>query len=158
MKKTFSTALAGAAMSFAVHADARAEGFIGAAAGSSEWPSAACATSDSCDRHDATWSVRGGYMFGPYVGLEARYVDLGRARMKTTLEIPDVTIAGDSSNVTVLGARGSDTKTKPYYGVGLDYAFARDWSAGVEATRYRVSFGGTDDVDTLTASLTYRFR
>jgi len=185
--------------------NAHAEAFLGVAGGASQWPSATCPGAGSCDRRDGVWSVRAGYMFLPYVGIEARYVDLGKAkssvtsttsegdfsadttfkatgagvgvvfaaplmenfaltgvvgaaRMKTSLDTPDVSFPAAEGTVTQIGFHADQTKTNPYYGVGVDYRFAPNLSVGVEATRYRVTLGGSDDVDAFTASLTYHFR
>jgi hypothetical protein len=201
--------LAVACGALALSTSARAEFFVGGAGGISDWPDAACSqAASSCDHRSGTWLVRSGYIFLPYMGLEARYMDLGRAtssvpgttinstptstdlrfeskggaigaiaalplspafafiafagaaRLKTTSDVPDVTVSGASGEgtVTVPGFHAEETKSKPYFGVGVDYLVARNVSVGVEATRYRVQFGGTDNVDTLTASLTFRFR
>jgi outer membrane autotransporter protein len=187
---------------------ARAEFFVGAAGGVSDWPNAVCSeAASSCDHRGTTWLVRGGYMFLPYLGLEARYVDLGRtsasfssvtngaatstdshftskgaaigavaavpisegfafvavagaARLKTRFEVPGTeSPALDGSGIVTTPAfHADDTKTNPYYGLGVDYRVAPNMSVGVEATRYRVQFGGKDNVDTFTASLTFHFR
>jgi hypothetical protein len=184
-------------------AEAQAEGFIGFSGGQSQWPKEFCF--DGCDRHDTTWAARGGWMFTPWVGIEARYVDLGEtrshqpyagsafdwrfnskgagvgavfavpfggsgfgfnavagvARMKTTVDSNDITVPtqGEGGSVTLVGVRGSVTSTEPYAGVGFDYRFNPNLSAGLEATRYRTKFfGDRQDVDAYTASITYRFR
>src|SRR3954469_21389479 len=160
---------------------ARSEGVVGLAAGEGQWPSDAC--SGSCDRRDTVWSARAGWMFSPYIGLEARYVDLGRARssqtftdvtinssiaargagvgallalpiahglrltaaggvtrMKTSFDRPDADVASNPGEgiLTVAGFHSDVTRTRPYYGVGVDYDVAPNVSAGVEAARYRV--------------------
>lgn len=184
-------AVAAAALSL----DARCEGSVGVGAGASQWPSF-CPTTFGCDRHDTAWSARAGWMFSPYIGIEARYIDLGRARtgskpgavrlgskgaglglalawpfadrlsltgvagvarMKSNLDAPAVTTA-DGGVIVLEGFHASATKTEPYYGLGLEYALTRDFSAGIEASRYRVGFEGSDDVDAVMASITYRFR
>lgn len=200
MKKAFSLLCAAGALAAL---DARSEGFAGIAAGGARWPSDVCGSRGSCDRGDTAWSARVGYMFSPYIGIEARYVDLGRAkltestisgadidarigakgagvgavaafpfadrfritgaagvaRMRTRYERPDVSLAsgGEGGTAAVVGLSYSETKTRPYYGVGLDYAFAPNLSLGVEATRYRVGLAGTADVDTFMGGITYRF-
>jgi len=71
---------AAACGALALSTSARAEFFVGGAGGISDWPDAACSqAASSCDHRSGTWLVRGGYMFLPYLGLEARYMDLGRA-------------------------------------------------------------------------------
>lgn len=193
--------LGAAAASLAL--DAHSEGFAGIAAGTARWSSDFCVPSGPCDRSDTAWSARAGYMFSPYVGIEARYVDLGRvtstytaaipnqeqrfdangagvgaalafpfadrfrltgavgvARTRTRYKIPDMTMpatGGESGIVIVNGLSHTETKAKPYYAVGLDYAFAPNFSVGVEAARYRAGVAGTADVDTLMGGITYRF-
>jgi hypothetical protein len=202
MRRKFFLAASIAAL---ISAHARADFFVGAAGGISDWPNAiACPpTAGSCDKRGGTWLVRGGYMFLPYLGIEARYVDLGRAtfsvpsvtngmptgtdvrldskggaigavaalpvsdafafvavagatRLKTTLEIPETTTPLSEGVAVVAGFHSEATKTNPYFGLGVDYRVAPNTSVGVEATRYRL--GGSDNVDTLTASLTFHFR
>jgi len=199
--------LLAAAAAAAISLDARAEAFIGAAAGVSDWPGGVCSAAESCDHRDGTWLVRGGYMFAPYIGIEARYVDLGRARaslpfvangtpmsldtryeskgaaigavaalpvspafavvavlgaarLESSLDTPDTTVPGSAGTgvVTQVGFRAEETKTNPYYGLGVDYRVYPNVTIGVDATRYRVQLGGTDNVDTFTASLTFHFR
>lgn len=202
-KVTIVAAAAAAAISF----DVGAEAFIAAAGGASDWPGGVCSAAGSCDHRDSTWLVRGGYMFAPYIGIEARYVDLGRARaslpfvangtpmsldtryeskggaigavaalpvspafafvavagaarLKSSIDTPDMTVPGSGGEgvVTQVGFHAEETKTNPYYGLGVDYRVYPNVSVGVEATRYRVQLGGTDHVDTFTASLTFHFR
>lgn len=57
-----------------------AQGFVGASGGRSDWPGGTCIPGGSCTRDDTAWSVRGGYMFTPYFGVEARFFDLGRSQ------------------------------------------------------------------------------
>jgi len=182
--------------------EAHAQGFIGVAGGVSNWSDDACGqAASSCDHRGGTWLIRGGYMFLPYIGIEARYVDLGRSsftntftanggpasqtshfeskggaigvvgawpiaadfalvgvagasRLKTSFDVPGTVSTSDVAVITTPGFHADETKTKPYFGIGVDYLVARNLSAGVEATRYR----GTFDIDTLTASLTFHFR
>lgn len=56
-----------------------AQAFVGASGGRSEWPGGTCIPGGSCTRDDSAWSVRGGYMFTPFLGVEARIFDLGRS-------------------------------------------------------------------------------
>ena len=202
MNRTLACGLAVAAL--ATTLDARADGFVGIGGGASEWPDSSCPVFSECDHRSNAWMMRAGAMIRPWIGIEARYVDLGRASsvsrfiggtpldIGTRLEsrgagvgaVFAVPVADDfhltgTAGVARIRTRGelstpgftavagsipdfvttaSDTKTKPYYGVGVDYRLSPAFSVGVEATRYRVSFGGTDDIDTLLARLTYRFR
>lgn len=61
-------------------APASAEPFVGASISRSEWPANTCGMGGACDRRGTAWSVRGGYMFLPWLGIEARYFDLGKSR------------------------------------------------------------------------------
>jgi len=59
---------------------ARAASFIGANLGQSSYSGGpVCFGSGPCDKTDSAWSVRAGYAL-PFVSVEARYFDLGRAR------------------------------------------------------------------------------
>jgi len=177
------------------------EGFVGAGGGRADWPDDVCTNASACDRHAAGWYAKGGYMFLPWIGIEGRYVDLGRAksefaqpnitfesryelrgpgvgaimalpvgpdlsvnavagvmRQRLSIEQPDVTIQanGEGGVITAVGFRGSTTKTRPYYGVGVDMRIATNLSVGLDLTRYRLDGGA--DIDTLTGGVTYRFR
>ncbi len=57
---------------------AMAEGYVGGAVGRSDWK-VDCSGTTTCDKRDTGFKVYGGYMFLPYVGVEAAYVDFGKA-------------------------------------------------------------------------------
>jgi OOP family OmpA-OmpF porin len=61
---------------------ASAQAFVGASVGGTRWSDVDCTTALSCDRHDTGGSVRAGYRFLPWFAVEARYFDLGRARIR----------------------------------------------------------------------------
>jgi OOP family OmpA-OmpF porin len=85
MRKVIATAFfiaAGALSSTAI-----GQGYIGAAAGQSNFK-ADCSGTTSCDMHDTSGKVYGGYMFTPNFGVEAAYFDLGKA--KATGSDPDI--------------------------------------------------------------------
>jgi len=60
---------------------ANAEFYVGASGGQARWDE--CYSDVACDRTDGAWSARAGYMFLPWLGVEARYVDLGRVRSES---------------------------------------------------------------------------
>ena len=68
---------------------ARADGFVGASIGRTSWSDLQCAGTPSCDRDTTGGTVRGGYQFMPYFGVEARYFDLGEA-LATSVKAIDV--------------------------------------------------------------------
>src|SRR3954469_12145848 len=151
-----------AATAALVSFDGRAELFASIGGGASDWPSCA---GYSCDRKDGAWFARvgAGIPLVPFLGVEARYVDLGRfkynagaldprdakveskgagvgavftvptpiglsvsgvagiARMKNEVTVSDAVVgSGGGGTVTSVGFSGSETSTKPYYGLGVD--------------------------------------
>jgi OmpA-OmpF porin, OOP family len=62
---------------------AMAEGYVGGAIGRSEWK-VDCSGTTTCDKNDTGFKVYGGYMFMPYVGVEAAYLSLGKAKATFT--------------------------------------------------------------------------
>jgi opacity protein-like surface antigen len=60
----------------AAPAAARAEAFVSASAGRSSWD-VECSFAVSCKKRDSAGTIRAGYGLSPYVGIEARYFDLG---------------------------------------------------------------------------------
>ena len=90
-----------AALSFAFAAPlAFAEPFAAASGGGTEWKSD-CGGNVSCDTHGTMATFRLGYQLTPYVGVEARYANLG----KLSADFPSgVFIVGDTTT-QVFGSR-----------------------------------------------------
>ena len=86
IKLCMAAAWAGAVL--AAPATASAEAFVAAAGLGSQWPSNTCSY-EGCDRRGTGWMARAGWMFAPWIGVEARAFDLGKSRNGT----PEVTIA-----------------------------------------------------------------
>ena len=70
--------LLGLAAGFAMPC-AHAQGFVGASAGRTDWRDVECGNTVVCDRKDTAWTIRGGYQYTPWFGVEGRYFDLGKA-------------------------------------------------------------------------------
>lgn len=58
---------------------AHAQAFVGASAGRTDWKDVECGNAAACDRKDTGWTIRGGYRYTPWFGVEGRYFDLGKA-------------------------------------------------------------------------------
>jgi hypothetical protein len=89
---TFRLATISALFLFAASA-AFAEPFVAASAGRTQW-NTDCAGLPSCDTHGAVATFRAGYQFTPYVGVEARYANLGRlaADFPSSVALPEGTV------------------------------------------------------------------
>jgi hypothetical protein len=105
---------------------AQAELFAGASALRSEWPTSSCGPG-SCDRHGSGWAVRAGYMFLPWLGLEARAFDLGESRNPLDLSNG----GGVSTGPGDLGLSSHDSSAK---GSGLGAALAFPLAEGFYLT------------------------
>ncbi len=57
---------------------ALAQGYVGATGGATNWD-IDCAGTTSCDKSGTGFKIFGGYMLNPNVGIEALYIDLGKA-------------------------------------------------------------------------------
>jgi OOP family OmpA-OmpF porin len=80
------------AAAFAFSGAAFGQGYIGGSIGQSDFK-LDCAGLDTCDTKDTGYKLFGGYMFMPYFGVEAAYVDFGKATA-TVSNVP-VIIAGE---------------------------------------------------------------
>jgi hypothetical protein len=152
--------LAVAAAPLGAHADS----FIGASAGSAHWP----------HDNDSAWAIHAGTSVLPFVSVEARFVDLGKAGgveaqaagagARVALPIAPLFaltgLAGVSRVRADAGADiGSRTTTQPYYGLGLRFTFAPGLDASLDAQRYKAELngGGKADIDFFGIGLAYRF-
>lgn len=83
-----------------------AEGYVGGAVGQSNWK-VDCTGTATCDKTDTAFKVYGGYMFMPYVGAEAAYVNLGKSHASFTdpvLGNASGELKGDGFAAFVVGA------------------------------------------------------
>jgi len=78
MKKAFFAAVTLAAI--AVCGSASAQGYVGASVGQSR-ADIDCSGTSTCDKNDSAFKIYGGYMFMPYVGIEATYYNQGKAHL-----------------------------------------------------------------------------
>jgi hypothetical protein len=139
-------------------------------------------TNGGSDNDDA-WSLRGGYAFNPYFALEGFYSNLyDKSDAGASAKVdgygigavgkksfgPDNTgffidgragVARNKTEVAVAGLGSeSDTKTKPYYGVGAGYDFTRNFGMSLNYDWNRAeAFNLDGKVRTLTVGAEYRF-
>lgn len=117
----------------------RAESFVGANLGQASYGSEACFGPGSCDKTGSAWSVRAGYAL-PFVSVEARYFDLGRARAEQHF---DLVSGGTTTPLTI----GGEVKASGL-GAGVQAAvpvlpfFAVTALAGASRVRARMSISG----------------
>lgn len=155
--------------------------YVGLNAGRSRFDRDGCLF--TCDETDAGYKLYGGGMFSRHLGLELGYVDLGSAnRNGGTLKAYGVNFAlvgraplsdmlsvngrlgglysWTRVNTPVVGAqRGHEDGFGWSYGAGLQWDFARQWAARLDADRYRIeSVSGRDDVELYTAGVVYKFK
>jgi OOP family OmpA-OmpF porin len=70
-----------------------AQGYVGASVGQSDYK-VDCTGLTSCDKKDTGYKLYGGYMFMPYVGVEAGWADLGKVKASGVFEIDSTTVSG----------------------------------------------------------------
>jgi len=164
--KKISLSVAAAALCLAASA-ASAQVYVGGAIGQSHF-SADCSDS-SCDRSPVGYKLFGGYKFNQFVAIEGTYTDYGDLKASspgyssrlsgTSFGIgaagfydfhPQWTALGRiglASNKLKFhnseGVSGSDSKIKPYFGLGVGFRVAPKTTieAGADFTRF------TDDSD-----------
>ena len=137
--------------------------------------------------NDTGYSVRGGYYFNDNIAVEGFYSkfydetldagELGDANLQlsaiglgvvgkknfgtdgTGFFIMGRTgIARGKVKVAVAGERGSDTSTKPYFGVGAGYDFSRNVGLSLNYDHHKGAGEGVDiTAKTLTLGFEYRF-
>ncbi len=165
---------------------AQAQGYVGASAGQTELKED-CTGGVICDYKDTGFKVFGGWMFMPYFGVEAAYVDLGKATesvpgisaqiessgfglwAKAALPIENFALFAKagfayldtkvSGSVSGIGSASvSESNGNPAWGVGAAFNFTKNFGVLVEYERFRVEFqGDKSDVDMMSAGLVYRF-
>lgn len=145
-------ALAALLAATATHADQQAHAYVGVAAGLSHM-SVDCSGSTSCDKTDTGGKLVAGYRFANGFGLEAGYINFGKARgadATSSAELKPTALMLGGAFALPLGnewgmnfrlgaarvktkveasfgtarATESQTRTKAYAGVGLTYAIS----------------------------------
>jgi OOP family OmpA-OmpF porin len=180
--KKFTTALLAAAALLA-SGGAMAQAYVGGSLGFSELD-IDCDGWGSCDKSDVGFKLFGGYKFTPYVAIEGSYIDYGKANLSDPGFSAEVTgtsfgigVAGflpfnqmltgigrvgfasnkaKATGVNIIG--GSETNTKPYFGIGLDFMVAKNLH--VEAALDFTKFEQENDSATarlLSAGVRYEF-
>lgn len=125
-----------------------AQGYVGASIGQSDFD-VDCTGLDTCDTKDTGYKLFGGYMFMPYFGVEAAYVDFGKTTGSGTLLI------GKGSTLTVTGslkASGFGLWAVGNYPIGDGSVFAKLGLASIENKLEATggAFGSGSDKTTVT--------
>lgn len=111
---------------------ALAQPYIGVSAGQSDYGD--CVGAVSCDSSGTGFKLFGGYMFSPYLGVEASYFDLGKATV-------------DAGFDPVLGNVSGELKANGFAAYGVAAAPIGDFSvfmkAGLASTNLKVSARAT---------------
>lgn len=172
----------------AAHADQQAaHAYVGVAAGLSHI-SIDCTGSTSCDKTDTGGKLVGGYNFGNGFGLEAGYVNFGKgsaadATLSATIKPAALTLGGvfalplgnewgmnfrlgvarvktkvDAALGALHGPTESETRTKPYAGIGLTYALSQavKLELAVDSTQGQFA-GDKGSLRLITAGATFAF-
>lgn len=184
MKKQRTGAWAGVA-AMLLSTGAMAQGYITVAAGQGH-QEMDCTGIPTCDTTDTALKLVAGQLFPQGLSMEVGYLDFGKLRASNgfnTLEIraTALTLGGaykmpftsdfaanlrlGVASMTTKGklwgfvnASASETKTKPYYGLGLSYAFSKTVAAEVGADFSRAELEGDKaDVRAVTMGLRFTF-
>jgi OOP family OmpA-OmpF porin len=183
MKKiAFAAALM--ALTGAASAQLTNKAYIGGAFGPSE-VSVDCQAGLSCDNSDTGYKVYAGFKVHPQVAIEAGYIDFGKsninlgsfnlgsvavdgfvvnaaARLPLTRELNGVGRLGLAFLDTKVSGPGlvnsTDGSTKPYFGLGLEYAFTKNFKGSASADFTTVESRGDDSsVRLLSIGVQYDF-
>lgn len=154
----------------AAHADQQAHAYVNVAAGMSRL-SIDCAGTTSCDNTGSGGKLVGGYNFGNGFSLEGGYVSFGKASatvppIAATLKPTALTLGGvfalpfndawganfrlGAARIKTKGnfalgtanATESQTKTKPYAGIGLTYAYTQSIKLELAIDSTQIEFAG----------------
>lgn len=136
------------------------------------------------DQGDTSYSLRGGHYFGDNWGLELGYTDfgsVGRGGGRTKADGINLSLIGKlplnpvfnllgkigttysrtdvSSDPTSGVVAGSEQDFGLSYGIGVEYAFSRNWSAALQFESHDMKFAGdrNDHVAATTLSVRYRY-
>lgn len=184
--KLHAIALAVAAASLASTA-ALAQGYVSAAVGGSD-SDISCPGGASCDKSDTAYKIVGGYSFGSGFAAELGYISFGKTKATLVGAKAEVETTGVmlglayqaqfnnqwGGNVRLGAARmkadvtgavpgfgnsgDSDTKTVPYLGLGVNYAFTKNVRAELSADFSRSEYRGQkNDVRALMVGVRYDF-
>ena len=187
MKKSLIVAALFATAFASTGAMAQAHAYVSADVGASH-ASLDCTGIASCDNNDVSFKVTAGYKLGYGFAAEFGYIDFGTAKasdsgvdvkvkskawtLGAAYELP---IAADFSGVARLGVASmkttgsanivgvgsgsvSDTKTEAYYGLGANYAVAKNIKikAGIDWSHADLQ-GSTAVVRSISAGVQYEF-
>lgn len=168
-----------------VSTGAMAQGYVSADVGAGH-ASLDCTGIASCDNTGTSFKVTGGYKFGYGFAAEFGYIDFGKAKASDSgLDVKfeakawtlgaayELPIAADFSGVARLGVASvkttatvsgaasgsdSDTKTEAYYGLGANYAVAKNIKikAGIDWSHAEIA-STTTVVRSISAGVQYDF-
>lgn len=135
----------------------------------------------SVDGDDSGFKIFGGYQFTKHWGLEAGYLDAGKASItgpggSADVSVTALTFAGTGTlplgeNFSLLGKVGlwmwdtgcngaicvssaSDSDTDLYFGLGVRYSFSKSWAIQAEWEQFETS---ADSVTLTSVGLRYKF-
>lgn len=179
--KKITTALLAATALFA-SSGAMAQAYVGGSLGWSDID-VDCGGFASCDTSDVGFKLFGGYKFTPYVAVEASYVDYGKATASAGPVSVDLTgtsfgvgvagflpfnnvltgvgrlgLASNKAKLSGPGFSSSDTNTKPYFGIALDFRVMPQLhiEGGLDFTTFEED-GDEADVRLLSVGVRYEF-
>jgi len=164
---------------------ALAEGYLGVAVGQGR-QSVECPAGVSCKVTDTAYKLVGGYVFGKVVGVEAGFLDFGKAKatassLNSEVNVSALMLGGvarahftsDFAALLRLGVasvkaerkvyglftdEASESKVKPYFGVGLSYSISRQVAVEVAADFTKAELEGEKaNVRALTAGVRLEF-
>ena len=163
-----------------------AQGYAGMSIGQSR-SDIQCADTVNCERNGTAYKLFGGYLFTPYLGLEASYYDQGKAEqtaaigatktqwlgrsygLQGVLNVPYVAGAVfvkfgalqtrlEREDFTSSMSRTASTSTEYAWGLGLNYNYSNNAAARIELERLHPKFGASRMyVDLVTLGFLFRF-
>lgn len=163
-----------AAVSLCLAGAAFGQAYVGASMGSSH-VNLDCNGTTACDQNDSGFKLLGGLKMSTSLSLEASYMDFGKATyayqsgsatVAGRLEASALTFAGVwrydfipeftgvlrlgmayvTSKVDEPGVSASSHSTKPYWGLGAEYSFDKNWKGVASADFTTGKFRGINGV------------
>lgn len=155
-----------ASLLLAMVGSASAQVYVGGAFGPSHVNMDCPAILGSCDTSDTGYKVYGGYKLNPMVALEVAYIDFGKAKftggsfatdgflinaafrhnfnreLNGVARLGVATLDTKLSGPRVIGGSQTDSSTKLYFGLGLEYAFTKNLKGTVGADFANAEFKG----------------